>query len=69
MTGTQLIEWEITRRLTGRGRAGSDQPATGQWAERLIAVLAVTAGLLLVGSLSEELLWAAVGVGTLVSLR
>ena len=74
MTGTQVIERQITRRLMGyepQGyeQQGDEQPEVGQWADRLIAVLAVTAGLLIAGSVFEELLWAVVGVATLVTLR
>jgi hypothetical protein len=39
------------------------------WADRLIAILAVTAGLVILGSYLEELLWAAVAATTVVTLR
>ena len=35
-----------------------DNPGANPWIDRLIAILAVTAGLLIVGSYLEELLWA-----------
>ena len=51
------------REDTVRPRAGNP------WVERLIAVLAVTAGLSVVGSYFEEVLWAVLAVATLATLR
>jgi hypothetical protein len=39
------------------------------WADRLIAVLAVTAGLFIIGSYFEELLWAVLAAATVTTLR
>ena len=39
------------------------------WADRLIAILAVTTGLVILGNYLEELLWAAVVATTVVTLR
>lgn len=39
------------------------------WADRLIAILALTTGMLVLGSYLEELLWAAMAATTLVTLR
>lgn len=57
MTTARLIEHRITRELLQRPRP---VPAfgTGRWVERLISVLALTAGLLMLGSYAPELLWA-----------
>jgi len=53
----------------GATQQDSGQSATGQWADRLIAILALTTGLLVLGSFLEELLWAAVAATTLLTLR
>jgi len=72
MTAAKLIEYHITRQLLRR-REGLEESGARQggryWAERLIAVLAVTAGLSVVGSYSEEMLWAGLAIATLVTLR
>lgn len=69
MTTAKMIEYRITRQLLQqRERVGSPQ-GEHPWLERFIAVLAVTAGLLVVGSFSEEMLWAGLAVATLVTLR
>jgi len=39
------------------------------WADRLIAILAVTAGLCILGSYLEELLWTLLAAATLCTLR
>lgn len=73
MTAAETIEYRITRRVLQR-RAG--EPRAGEpraegcdaWADRLIAVLAVTAGLFVLGSFLQELLWVALAAGTIVTL-
>jgi len=84
MTGVKHLEYQITRQLMRRRERGAvqqgavqrgatpqrnRQSATSQWADRLIAVLALTTGLLVLGSFLEELLWAAVAATTLLTLR
>ncbi|MCB1689085.1 MAG: hypothetical protein KDI33_11380 [Halioglobus sp.] len=79
MPAVKLVEHQITRRLLQRREEGMkrrDPVHQGvvhaditPWADRLIAILAVTTGLLVVGSYLEELLWAAVAATTLLTLR
>lgn len=82
MTAAKLIEYRITRQLLQRRKAGALRdlqtplkawngvPVDAQaWADRVIAILAVTAGLLVVGSYVEELLWAALAAATVYTLR
>ncbi len=79
MSAAKDMEYQITRQLLQRrehsavppGDEGCYKPRvdTHPWAERLIAILAVTAGLLIVGSYLEELLWAAVAATTVFTLR
>ena len=79
MSAAKDMEYQITRQLLRRREQGAALPAdagcysprvdTHPWAERLIAILAVTAGLLIVGSYLEELLWAAVAATTVFTLR
>ena len=79
MSAVKDMEYEITRQLLRRREhgelprdcalGGQQRLQTQPWAERLIAVLAVSAGLLIVGSYLEELLWAAVAVTTVFTLR
>ncbi len=84
MTAAQRVEYQITRQLLQRREGGAVQPGAVQpgavqdavahadlnpWADRLIAILAVTAGLVILGSYLEELLWAAVAATTVFTLR
>lgn len=67
MTSARAIEYRITQQLIQR-RRGSSEPKSNPVAERIICVLAASAALLLVGSLSAELLWVAVGSGLVLAL-
>jgi hypothetical protein len=81
MTAARLIENGITRKLLRRrereAQAGSFTPDPQlhwqgdiqPWLERVIAILAVTTGLLFIGSLVEELLWVALAASTVFTLR
>jgi hypothetical protein len=85
MTVARSIEHQITRELLQRRAQNDDQhsvvqqpdafelssekAATNRWTDRLIAILAVTAGLVIVGSYAEELLWAVVAATTVLTLR
>jgi len=64
----RAIEYAIIRDRLRRGsRAGAEGPHPGV-AERLIRVLAATAGLFLLGAWLQELLWVAIGAATVLSL-
>lgn len=69
MTAARLIEYRITRKLLRRREEGSEQQRANVWADRLIAILAVTAGLFILGSYLEELLWALLAAATVFTLR
>ena len=84
MTAARLIEHRIARQLQQRREQFSvhgltfpipAEPGNTQrfdvqpWADRVIAILAVTTGLLVVGSYVEELLWAALAAATVYTLR
>lgn len=84
MAALRQMEHQITQQLLRRREADSANLAdmhsySGQrasvaadftpWADRLIGILAVTTGLLLVGSHLEELLWAALAATTVITLR
>ncbi len=69
MTAAKLIEYRITRQLLQRRGEGGKQQGINPWPDRLIAILAVTAALFIVGSYLEELLWAALGAATIFTLR
>jgi hypothetical protein len=65
------MEYRIARRLVRRRQQPQQlqQESTETlWADRLIAVLATTAGLVLLGSFLQELLWAMLAVATALSL-
>lgn len=68
-TAARRIEHRITRKLLQRQEGATEQERITPWADRLIAVGAVTVGLLILGSYVEELLWAAVAAATVVTLR
>jgi hypothetical protein len=84
MTAAKLIEYRIARQLLRRreqraahGHGLPTSPAhwdtpkfdVQPWADRVIGILAVTTGLLLVGSYAEELLWAVLALATVYTLR
>jgi hypothetical protein len=69
MTAAKLIEYRITRQLLQRRDRRIVQRNHNLWADRLIAVLAVTAGLFIIGSYFEELLWAVLAAATVTTLR
>jgi hypothetical protein len=68
MTAAKAIETRITRQLLKRRDVDDEQQDYAVWADRLIAVLAATAGLFIVGSYLEELLWIALAAGTVLTL-
>jgi len=77
MTATQAMEYHITRRVISRRGPGyttplpehaGDDTAPRRWPDRLIQVLAVTAGLVVAGSFAQELLWAGVAAATICAL-
>lgn len=69
MTASKRTEYQITRQLLERREQDNIQQGSYPWADRLIAILAVTAGLLILGSYLEQLLWAVVAVTTVLTLR
>jgi hypothetical protein len=69
MTAAKQIEYRITRRLLQRREEVGESTRVSPWAERVIAVLAVTAGLFILGSYLEELLWLVVAGATVFTLR
>jgi hypothetical protein len=69
MTTAKLIEYRIARQLLQRREQGGEQSASSVWVDRLIAILAVTTGLFILGSLLEELLWALLAAATVFTLR
>jgi hypothetical protein len=81
MTTARLIESGITRKLLRRrereavtGSSTHTPPMRWQgdiqpWVDRVIAILAATTGLLVLGSLVEELLWAVLAASTVFTLR
>lgn len=69
MTAAKLIEYRIARQLLRRREEGGERQDSNVWADRLIAIMAVTAGLLILGSYLEELLWALLAAATVCTLR
>ncbi len=79
MTAVKHLEYQITRQLMRRReqiavrqgaiQQGNRRLGTSKWADRFIAIIALTTGLLVLGSFLEELLWAAVAATTLLTLR
>ncbi|MDZ7781988.1 MAG: hypothetical protein U5K56_03255 [Halioglobus sp.] len=68
MTASKAIELRITRQLLSRQAAGREVAPGLTPAERLIALLAVTAGLFVLGALLRELLWALLAAATVLAL-
>lgn len=68
-TAAKLIEHRITRKLLQRRDGEQEQARISRWADRLIAIAAVTVCLFILGSYIEELLWAAVAGATVFILK
>lgn len=66
MTAGKVLETRITRRLLARREVASAAPMS--LAERCIALLAATAGVFVLASLMQELLWALLAGVTVISL-
>lgn len=66
MSNARMIESRITRDLLRRRRESA--PAAGRFAERLITTAAVAAGMLLLGSYLQELLWVALAGAAVLTL-
>ena len=69
MTAAKQIEYRITRRLLQRRETAGEYGHVNLWADRVIAILAVTAGLFVLGSYLEELLWLVLAGATVFTLR
>ena len=69
ITTAKLVEHHIIRQLLKGPQAVIPSRGGRFWAERLIAVLAATAGLAVVGSYFEEVVWAGMAIATLITLR
>jgi hypothetical protein len=68
MTTAQAIEYRITRQALQRRSKKAPRAGFDTWADRLIAVLAVTAGLFVLGSYLQELLWVSLAAGAIVTM-
>jgi hypothetical protein len=67
MTTGRAIEYRITRNLLRR-REGLPEPTDSRLAGRVITSVAVAAGLLLLGSYLQELLWVLLAAGAVLTL-
>lgn len=67
MTTARIIEHRITRDLLRR-REREPSPRAASLAERLITAVAVTAGMLLLGSYLQELLWVLLAGAAILTL-
>lgn len=70
MTVAKAIEYRIIRQLTARPLASAPPEGLrqGVWIDRLIGVLAATAGLFVLGAVLQELLWVAIAAALIVAL-
>ena len=67
MTASKAIEYRVTRRLVKR-QNGMSKYSLAKLADRVITVTAVTAGLFLLGSYLQELLWALLAASAVLTL-
>lgn len=68
MTTSRALEYRITRHLLRRRESARRGPPSAGFAERVITAAAVVVGVLLLGSLLQELLWVLVGAATVLTL-
>ena len=67
MTAARYIEYRITRQLMHR-REQRPGAGSGRLADRIITATAVVASMLLLGSYLQELLWAMLAGGAVLTL-
>lgn len=67
MTTAKLVEYQVTRNVLRRREHGS-RPRMSRFAGRIIRVAAITAGMLLLGSYLQELLWVMLAAGAVLTL-
>lgn len=67
VTTAKFIEYQITRNILRR-REQDSQAGSGWLADRLIMITAVTAGMLLLGSYLQELLWVVLAAAAVLTL-
>lgn len=67
MTAAKLIEHRIIRNVIRRRESGATHQLSGL-ADQLITAAAITAGLLLLGSYLQELMWVLLGAGVVLTL-
>lgn len=69
MTTAKALEYRIIRKLTAALPTDRSEPSQGvRWADRVIAVTALTAGLFVLGTYLEELLWVVIAALTIFAL-
>jgi hypothetical protein len=68
MTAAKATEYRIIRQLLHRQGSEVEVLPVSPLAERLIAVLAATAGVFLLGAYLQELLWVLIAAGTIAVL-
>ncbi len=68
MTTSRALEYQITRHLLRRRELTRRSRLSPGMAERIITVAAVVAGAILLGSLLQELLWALLAAGIVLTL-
>lgn len=68
MTTSRAIEYQITRHLLRRREQSRRGHPSQGLAERIITAAAVIVGVLLLGSLLQELLWVLLAAGTVLTL-
>jgi len=67
MTTAKFVEYQITRNILRR-REQDPRAGSGWLADRLIMITAVTAGMLLLGSYLQELLWVMLAAAAVLTL-
>lgn len=67
MTASKAMEYRITRQLLQR-RGDAGKRSFSGLADRVISVVALCAGLFLLGSYLQELLWALLAAGAVLTV-
>ena len=67
MTAAKATEYRIIQQLLHR-KDDDREASASAFADRLIAVLAATAGMFLLGAWLQELLWVVIGSATVATL-
>ncbi len=68
MTAIRAVEYRIIQDLLQRRSAGEGASTGNRWALRLVSIASLCAGMLLLGGVLQELVWALLAAGAALAM-